>query len=231
MAEYEKLSIKQWAVEDRPREKMLKHGFAALSNAELMAILIGSGNRQESAVELSRRILADFKNDLDQMGKASVDKLKTYKGMGEAKTINVLAALELGKRRQLTESDIRPKVNTSEDAFSIMAIDLVELQHEEFWVLYLDRANNLIGKARVSQGGISGTVIDVRIIMKQAIEKLASSIVLLHNHPSGNLNPSQADIDITKKAADAAKLLDMNVIDHLIIADRKFMSFADEGML
>lgn len=231
MAEYEKLSIKQWAVEDRPREKMLKHGFAALSNAELMAILIGSGNRQESAVELSRRILADFKNDLDQMGKASVDKLKTYKGMGEAKTINVLAALELGKRRQLTGSDKRPKVYTSDDAFNIMAIDLVELQHEEFWVLYLDRANNLIDKSRISQGGLTGTVIDVRIIMKQAIEKLASSIVLLHNHPSGNLNPSQADIDITKKASEAAKLLDMKVIDHLIIADRKFMSFADDGLL
>lgn len=231
MAEYEKLSIKRWAVEDRPREKMLKHGFSALSNAELMAILIGSGNRQESAVELSRRILADFKNDLDQMGKASVDKLKSYKGMGEAKTINVLAALELGKRRQLTGSDKRPKVYTSNDAFNIMAIDLVELQHEEFWVLYLDRANNLIDKSRISQGGLTGTVIDVRIIMKQAIEKLASSIVLLHNHPSGNLNPSQADIDITKKAAEAAKLLDINVIDHLIIAGRKFMSFADDGLL
>lgn len=231
MAEYEKLSIKQWAVEDRPREKMLKHGFAALSNAELIAILIGSGNRQESAVELSRRILSDFKNDLDKMGKASVDKLKTYKGMGEAKTINVLAALELGKRRQLTGNDRRPKVNASEDAFNIMAIDLVELQHEEFWALYLDRANNLIDKSRISQGGISGTVIDVRIIMKQAIEKLASSIVLLHNHPSGNLKPSQADIEITKKAASAAILLDMKVIDHLIIADRKFMSFADDGLL
>lgn len=231
MADYEKLSIKQWAVEDRPREKMLKHGFAALSNAELVAILIGSGNRNESAVELSRRILSDFNNDLDQLGKASVDRLTSYKGMGEAKTINVLAALELGKRRQLSGVSNLQKITSSEDAFNIMSIDLAELQHEEFWVIYLDRSNNVIGKTRVSQGGVSGTVIDIRIILKKALEKLASSIILVHNHPSGNLNPSKADIDITQKASNAALLLDMKVLDHLIIANRKFMSFADDGLL
>ncbi|HKM94330.1 MAG TPA: DNA repair protein RadC [Prolixibacteraceae bacterium] len=231
MADYEKLSIKQWAVEDRPREKMLKHGFAALSNAELVAILIGSGNRDESAVELSRRILSDFKNDLDQLCKASVDRLMSYKGMGEAKTINVLAALELGKRWQLAGTSNLQKITSSEDAFKIMSIDLIELQHEEFWVIYLDRANNVIGKARVSQGGVSGTVIDIRIILKKALEKLASSIILVHNHPSGNLSPSKADIDITQKASKAALLLDMKVLDHLIIANRKFMSFADDGLL
>lgn len=231
MADYEKLSIKQWALEDRPREKMLKHGFAALSNAELMAILIGSGNRNESAVELSRRILSDFKNDLDQLGKSSVDRLMGYKGMGEAKTINVLAALELGKRRQLLGTSILQKITSSEDAFNLMSMDLIELQHEEFWVIYLDRANNVIGKTRVSQGGVSGTVIDIRIILKKALEKLASSLILVHNHPSGNLSPSKADIDITQKASKAALLLDMKVLDHLIIANRKFMSFADDGLL
>ena len=231
MANYAKLSIKNWAVEDRPREKMLKHGFAALSDAELIAILIGSGNRDESAVELSRRMLSDFKNELDRLGNATVDRLMQYKGMGEAKTINVLAALELGKRRQLSRKNKRHKINCSEDVFSLMAIDLTGLLHEEFWVLFLDRANHVIDRTRVSQGGISGTVIDVRIILKQAIEKLASSIILVHNHPSGNLTPSQADLDITKKASEAAKLIDIKVIDHLIVAGDEFMSFADDGFI
>jgi DNA repair protein RadC len=231
MAEYEKLSIKQWAVEDRPREKMLKHGFAALSNAELMAILIGSGNRNESAVELSRRILADFNNNLDQLGKSSVDKLKTYKGMGEAKAINVLAALELGRRRQLTSPDKIRKINTSNDVFDLLSLDLRDLQHEEFWIIYLDRANNIIDKTRISLGGVSGTVIDVRIILKKAVEKLASSIILAHNHPSGNLSPSKADIDITKKTSEAALILDMKVVDHVIIANENFYSFSDNGLL
>ena len=231
MADYEKLSIKNWAVEDRPREKMLKHGFAALSNAELMAILIGSGNRDESAVELSRRILSDFKNELDLLGSATVDRLMQYKGMGEAKTINVLAALELGKRRQLSKKGRQNKINSSEDVFHVMAVDLLDLSHEEFWVLYLDRANHIIDRTRISQGGVSGTLIDVRIILKQAIEKLATSIILVHNHPSGNLSPSQADFNITKKAEEAAKLFDIKVLDHLILAGDKFMSFADDGFI
>lgn len=231
MANYEKLSIKNWAVEDRPREKMLKHGFAALSNAELIAILIGSGNRDESAVELSRRMLSDFKNELDQLGKSSVDRLMLYKGMGEAKTINVLAALELGKRRQLTRHNSRPKINSSHDAYNLIALELTGLAHEEFWVLFLDRANNFLDKDRISQGGISGTIIDVRIILKKAIEKLASSIILLHNHPSGNLVPSKADLDITKKTGEAAKLVDIKVVDHLIVAGDNYMSFADDGLI
>jgi DNA repair protein RadC len=231
MAEYEKLSIKQWAVEDRPREKMLKHGFSTLSNAELMAILIGSGNRDESAVELSRRILSDFNNDLDQLSKASVDALMKYKGMGEAKTINILAALELGKRRQHFSLSRQVKITDSKDVFNHMAIDIMDLQYEEFWVVYLNRGNHIIDKTRISMGGVSGTVIDVRIILKQAIEKLASSVVLVHNHPSGNLTPSQADIDITRKMVSAANLLDIKVLDHVIIANRNFMSFADDGLL
>ncbi len=231
MAEYEKLSIKQWAVEDRPREKMLKHGFASLSNAELMAILIGSGNRSESAVELSRRILSDFNNDLDILGKTSTDKLMGYKGMGEAKTVNVLAALELGKRRHLNGHKKLTKITSSADVYNLFAIELADLQHEEFWILYLDRGNNIVDKSKISQGGISGTVIDVRIIMKKAIEKLVSSIILAHNHPSKNLSPSKADIDITHKTNNAAALLDIKVLDHIIVAGNNYYSFADEGLL
>ena len=151
MSEYEKLSIKQWAEDDRPREKMLKHGFSALSNAELMAILIGSGNTSESAVELSRRILSDYKNNLDAIGKSSVDQLTIYNGIGEAKSINILAALELGRRRQLSTQEKQLKISTSEDVFNILKVDLSDLVHEEFWVVYLDRANNVIGKSRISQ--------------------------------------------------------------------------------
>jgi len=231
MAEYEKLSIKKWAVEDRPREKMLKHGFSALSNAELMAILIGSGNLAESAVELSRRILSDFKNNLDQIGKSSVEKLKKYNGIGEAKAINILAALELGRRRHNEDGGFVTKINSSDDAFQYLKIDLSDLTHEEFWVIYLDRANNVIDKARISQGGISGTVIDVRLILKHAIEKMASSIILAHNHPSGNLSPSQSDLNITRKTSEASKLVDVKVLDHIIVAGHNFSSLADDGLI
>jgi DNA repair protein RadC len=231
MPDYQKLTIKEWALEDRPREKMLKHGFSALSNAELIAILIGSGNLTESAVELSRRILSDFKNNLDQIGKSSVEKLKGYNGIGEAKAINILAALELGRRRILAENGIQTKINSSEDAYECIKVELSDLTHEEFWVIYLDRANNVIDKSKISQGGISGTVIDVRIILKQAIEKLASSIILAHNHPSGNLSPSQSDLDITHKAGEASKLVDIKVLDHIIIAGNHFSSLADEGLI
>jgi DNA repair protein RadC len=231
MPEYEKLSIKKWAVEDRPREKMLKHGFSALSNAELIAILIGSGNLTESAVELSRRILSEFKNNLDHLGKSSVEKLKTYNGIGEAKAINILAALELGRRRVLSDNGNLTKINSSDDAFQYIKIELSDLTHEEFWVIFLDRANNVIGKSKISQGGVSGTVIDVRIILKQAIEKLASSIVLVHNHPSGNLSPSQSDMEITRKVSEASKLVDIKVLDHIIIAGNHFSSLADEGLI
>jgi DNA repair protein RadC len=231
MPDYEKLSIKMWAVEDRPREKMLKHGFSALSNAELIAILIGSGNQKESAVELSRRILADFGNDLDYLGKSSVEKLKSYNGIGEAKAINVLASLELGRRRQLTNEKLTNKINSSQDAYHYLSLQLSDLLHEEFWVIYLDRANNVIDKTKISQGGVTGTVIDIRIIMKQAIEKLASSIILFHNHPSGNLTASSNDLEITRKAIEAARFFDIKVLDHIIISGKKFMSFADEGLI
>lgn len=231
MSTYKKLSIKQWALEDRPREKMLKHGFPALSDAELIAILIGSGNLTESAVELSRRILSDFKNDLDLLGKCSVDKLNQYNGIGDAKAINILAALELARRRQLRGSNEIARIESSRDAFDVVKVNLSHLTHEEFWVVYLDRANKVIDKVKISQGGISGTIIDVRIILKQAIEKLASSVILAHNHPSGNLRPSQSDLEITRKTSEASKLVDITVLDHIIVAGDNYSSLADEGLI
>lgn len=228
---YKKLSIKEWAVEDRPREKMLVKGIRSLSDAELIAILIGSGNAEESAVELSRRILASVNNNLNELGKKTANDLQKFKGIGEAKAINIMAALELGRRRKESEPDEKPKVVTSSDVARIFRPLLSDLPHEEFWFLMLNRNNLVIDKAMVSQGGLSGTIIDVRIILKTALEKLASSIVLCHNHPSGNLTPSEADKEITKKIKEAGKYMDIPVIDHLIIANDAYFSFADEGLI
>ena len=228
---YKKLSIKEWAVEDRPREKMLVKGIRALSEAELIAILIGSGSLDESAVELSRRVLASVNNNLNELGKKAINDLKKFKGIGEVKAIIILAALEIGRRRKETEPDEKPKVVTSGDAAAIFKPLLSDLPHEEFWVLLLNRNNLVIDKLMVSQGGISGTVIDVRIILKIALEKLACSIILCHNHPSGNLLPSEADKEITKKINEAGKHMDIPVLDHLIIANDAYFSFADEGLI
>ena len=227
----EKLSIKLWAIDDRPREKVLKNGFPSLSNAELIAILIGSGNSKESAVELSRRILSDFSNNLGKLSRTSLESLMSYNGIGEAKAINILAALELGRRRSVEQDDGLTKILSSEDAYRFMSVELADLNYEEFWVAFLDRANNIIHKSKISQGGISGTVIDIRIILRQAIEKMSSSIILFHNHPSGNLTASSNDIEITRKAIEAAKLFDIKVLDHIIIAGKKYLSFADEGLI
>lgn len=228
---YKKLSIKEWAVEDRPREKMLTKGIRALSEAELIAILIGSGNLEESAVEVSRRILASVNNNLNELGKKSINDLQKFKGIGPAKAITIAAAMDLGRRRKASEPDEKPKLVTSSDAASIMKPLLSDLPHEEFWVLLLNRNNLLIDKLQVSQGGLSGTIIDVRIILKMALEKLACSIILCHNHPSGNLIPSEADKDITKKIKEAGKHMDIPVLDHLIIGNDAYFSFADEGLI
>jgi DNA repair protein RadC len=228
---YKKPSIKEWAVEDRPREKMLAKGIRSLSEAELVAILIGSGNLEESAVEVSRRILASVNNNLNELGKKTISDLQKFKGIGPAKAITIAAAMELGRRRKLTDPEEKLKVVTSSDVAAIFKPLLSDLSHEEFWVLLLNRNNLVIDKMLVSQGGLSGTVIDVRIILKSAIEKLASSIVLCHNHPSGNLIPSEADKDITKKIKEAGKHMDIPVIDHLIIANDLYFSFADEGLI
>lgn len=228
---YKKLSIKEWAVEDRPREKMLVKGIRSLSEAELVAILIGSGNLDESAVEVSRRILGSVNNNLNELGKKSISDLKKFKGIGQVKAITIMAALELGRRRKESDPDEKPKVVTSADAANIFKPLLSDLPHEEFWVLLLNRNNLVIDKFMASQGGLTGTIIDVRIILKTALEKLACSLILCHNHPSGNLVPSQADKDITTKIREAGKFMDIPVLDHLIIGNGAFFSFADEGLI
>lgn len=228
---YKKLSIKEWAVEDRPREKMLAKGIRSLSEAELIAILIGSGNLEESAVEVSRRIMASVNNNLNELGKKNINDLQKFKGIGPAKAITIASAMELGRRRKESEPDEKPKVVTSADAAAIFKPLLSDLPHEEFWVLLLNRNNLLIDKMLVSQGGLSGTIIDVRIILKMALDKLACSIILCHNHPSGNLMPSEADKEITRKIKEAGKHMDIPVLDHLIIANDAYFSFADEGLI
>jgi len=227
---YKKLSIKEWAVEDRPREKMLAKGIRSLSEAELIAILIGSGNLEESAVEVSRRILASVNNNLNELGKKNINDLQKFKGIGPAKAITIAAAMELGRRRKETEPKEKPKVVTSADAAALFVPLLSDLSHEEFWVLLLNRNNLVIDKMLVSQGGLSGTIIDVRIILKMALDKLASSIILCHNHPSGNLVPSEADKEITRKIKEAGKHMDIPVLDHLIIGNGAYFSFTDEGL-
>jgi DNA repair protein RadC len=228
---YKKPSIKEWAVEDRPREKMLAKGIRSLSEAELIAILIGSGNLEESAVEVSRRIMSSVNNNLNELGKKTIVDLQKFKGIGPAKAITIAAAMELGRRRKESEPDEKPKVVTSADGAAIFKPLLSDLPHEEFWVLLLNRNNLVIDKMMVSQGGLSGTVIDVRLILKTALEKLACSIILCHNHPSGNLTPSEADKEITKKIKEAGKHMDIPVLDHLIIANDSYFSFADEGLI
>lgn len=228
---YKKPSIKEWAVEDRPREKMQAHGIRSLSEAELIAILIGSGNINESAVELSRRILASVNNNLNELGKKSIGDLMKFKGIGEVKAITIMSALELGRRRKESDPEEKLKVVTSSDGARIFKPLLSDLAHEEFWVLLLNRNNLVIDKIRVSSGGLSGTVIDVRMILKSALEKLACSIILCHNHPSGNLIPSEADKNITTKIKEAGKHMDIPVLDHLIIGNDDYFSFADEGLI
>ncbi|MDA3952980.1 MAG: DNA repair protein RadC [Bacteroidales bacterium] len=229
MENYSTLTIKDWAVEDRPREKLLKKGVQTLSDAEIIALLIGSGSRNESAVELSKKVLKSANNNLNELGKLNIPDLTKLKGIGEAKAITILAALELGRRRKGSEIIIKKKITQSKDIFELFQPILGDLPHEEFWILLLNRSNRIIEKFKISQGGISGTVIDIKIILKQSIEKLASSIILCHNHPSGNINPSTADDSITEKLKKGAELLDIQVLDHIIIADIKYYSYADDG--
>ncbi len=226
----QKLSIKDWALEDRPREKLVAKGIQSLSDAELIAILISSGNREESAVELSKRILKSAENNLNTLGKLSLNDLQKFKGIGEAKAISIVAALELGRRRKLSEIIEKKMIKSSKDVFEFFHPILADLPHEEFWVVFLNQSNKIIDKYRASQGGIASTVIDVRLIMKAAIEKLASGIILCHNHPSGNLKPSKSDIDITTKLREAGKIMDIKVLDHVIVTDEKYFSFGDEGI-
>ena len=225
--------IKSWAEDDRPREKLLLKGRSALSDAELIAILIGSGNANETAVEVARKILKDekVKENLVELGKLSVSDLMKHKGIGEAKAITIVAAMELGNRRRETEALQREQVTTSKDAAAIIQRHLADLPHEEFWILMLNRANKIIAKHPVSQGGIAGTVVDAKMVFKPGVEHSASSVILCHNHPSGNLQPSNEDIKLTKKLQDAGTNLDVKVIDHIIVTDSGYFSFADEGLL
>ena len=225
------LGIKAWAEEDRPREKLLLKGKTTLSDAELIAILIGSGSRDESAVDLSKRILSSASNNLNQLGKVSIDELQKFKGIGEAKAISIAAALELGRRRKESDPIKRAKVTQSSVVFDYMREVMDDLPHEEFWVLLLNRGNQILEKVNISKGSVSQTVVDAKIVFKMAIDKLASSIILCHNHPSGNLKPSEADKQLTKKIKEAGIILDLPILDHLIFADNKYLSFADEGLL
>lgn len=226
-----KLNIKAWAEEDRPREKLSLKGRTALSDSELIAILIGSGNKDESAVELSKKILASINNDLNKLGKLSVNDLMQFNGIGEAKAISIIAALELGRRRK--EADVSKKVSitSSRVAYEEIQDVLSDLQHEEFWVIYLNRKNEILKKSNISKGGVSGTIADSKIIFKSAVEQLASAIILCHNHPSGNLTPSEEDKRLTKKLVEAGKLLDLPILDHIIVGEKDYFSFTDEGLI
>ncbi|HEY9116944.1 MAG TPA: DNA repair protein RadC [Roseivirga sp.] len=223
--------ILSWAEEDRPREKLLLRGRSALSDAELIAILIGSGSSELSAVELSKKILAHVNHDLNSLAKLTVNDLTQFKGIGEAKAISIVSALELGRRRKNSEVKSKPKITCSKDAYDVMITELLDQAFEQFWVIMLTRNNHVIIKRCISQGGVSGTVADPKVIFKRAIEDLASGIILVHNHPSGNLKPSHADIKLTEKLAESGKLLEIPVLDHIIFTDNGYYSFADEGRL
>lgn len=224
------LPITAWAEEDRPREKLLAKGKNALTDAELLAILIGSGNRQESAVDLCKRILKDYDNNLNEIGKATINELMKYKGIGEAKAITIAAALEFGRRRQLSDIKEKPQIRSSRDAYNAIAPLLMDLAHEEFWILLLNRSNHVIGRSNISRGGTAGTVVDAKIVFKKALEMQASGLILCHNHPSGSLKPSQADISVTRKLKEGGTYLDISVLDHLIVSEKGYCSLADEGM-
>lgn len=222
--------ITDWSEEDRPREKLMMKGKEALSNAELMAILIGSGSRNESAVALSKRILSSTDN-LNSLGKMSISQLMNFKGIGEAKAITIIAALELGRRRRSEDAnEYEKKVTSSKMVFEMMQPIIGELSHEEFWVIFLNNSNKVISKVQLSKGGITGTIVDVRLVFRLALENKAIGLILCHNHPSGSLVPSEADKQITKKLKLAGESLDVKVLDHLIITETKYYSFVDEGI-
>lgn len=227
----ERLTITQWAEEDRPREKMMLHGVSALSNAELLAILIGSGNTEDSAVELMRKVLADYHNNLSELGKASIDELCRFKGIGPAKAITILAASELGKRRKEEGVEERRAILSSKDVYECLYPLMCDLPTEECWVLLLNQALKVIDKVRVSAGGLSATAVDVRCVLREALLKRAVAIVLCHNHPSGSVHPSREDDALTVEVKKASQLMNIRLMDHLILTDGQFYSYADEGRI
>ena len=231
MNKYNSHALTTWAVEERPREKVMANGVQYLSNSELLAILLGSGTKNMTAVELARLVLQGAGNNLHNLGRQGLSELIRIKGIGPAKAITLLAALELGRRRAGMTQPEKIPVKSSETVFSLFHPLLGDLEHEEFWLLMLNRANRVLGRHKISQGGLSGTVIDTRIILKKALDNLASSIIVCHNHPSGNNQPSDADVKITEKLKKAAEMLEIKLLDHVIIADKSYFSFADEGLV
>lgn len=226
-----KLGIKSWSAEDRPREKLLDKGPQSLTNAELLAILIGSGSKEFNALDLAKAVLNRVDNQIQHLGALSVKQLTAIKGIGNAKAVSIAAALELGRRRKDEQGESKLKIRNSQDAYEFIFPFLADAKQERFMVILLNRSNQVIKKVDISLGGVSGTIVDPKIVFHTALEELSSAIVLCHNHPSGNIKPSQADLDITSKICNGAKLFDIAVLDHLIFTNDKFFSFADEGLL
>ena len=224
------MTIKNWADTDKPREKMIAQGKTALSNAELLAILLGSGSADESAVELSRRILASVNNSLTALGKQSLQQLQAFKGIGQAKAITILAATEMGRRRVAETPEPQPKIEVAHNVFTLMQPLIGELPHEEFWVLYLNSTNRVIHKARLFSGGITHTTVDVRLLFKTALEQGAIALILVHNHPSGSTTPSKEDIELTQRVKTAGDMLDIKLLDHVIVTEKEYLSLLDERL-
>lgn len=230
-AKYENLKIRDWAEEDRPREKLLSKGRSSLSLAELIAILIGSGTPTLSAVDVSKIILQSVNNDLNGLARLTVKDLQKFKGIGEAKAISIVAAMELGRRRVQQRVYEKPMIRSAQDAYELMKPVLMDLPHEEFWVLLLNNSNRVVRQHRISTGGVSATIVDPKIIFKYALEELATSLILIHNHPSGQLKPSSADIKLTNKLKAGAGFLEIALLDHVIFTSSSYYSFSEEGML
>jgi UPF0758 protein fjoh_0413 len=224
------MTIKNWEDTDKPREKMMAQGKTALSNAELLAILLGSGSADESAVELSRRILASVNNSLTTLGKQSLQQLQAFKGIGQAKAITILAATEMGRRRTAETPELQPKIEVAHNVFTLMQPLIGELPHEEFWVLYLNSTNRVIHKARLFSGGITHTTVDVRLLFKTALEQGAIALILVHNHPSGSTTPSKEDIELTQRVKTAGDMLDIKLLDHVIVTEKEYLSLLDERL-
>ena len=224
-------SIKNWSDDDKPREKLVQKGTSVLSDAELIAILIRIGSKNESAVELSKRILSSANNNLNELGKLSITQLMQFKGIGEAKAVTIAAALEIGRRRRGEAAQKITKINSSKNVFELLQPKMGELPHEEFWIVFLNNSNTVLHAGQISKGGITGTLVDVRLVLKQSLELGAVGLILAHNHPSGTLRPSEADKQITRKLKVAAEALDIKVLDHIIITQKEYFSFADEGLL
>lgn len=225
------LTIKHWSEEDRPREKLLLKGKSALSDAELIAILISSGSTELTAVELSKLILSKVNNNLNELAKLGIQDLLKFKGIGEAKAVSIISALELGRRRKDVDKTQDIKIDTPQRTYNYIKPYLLDLKHEEFWILLTNRNNVLIKHFQISIGGVSGTFVDKKIIFKHAIENLASMIVLIHNHPSGNLKPSEIDLRLTKDIVETGKLIDIPIVDHLIFTDTEYYSFAENNLI